>query len=130
MNWEKSALLDLNSEEDVVEELAQQIGSGRKNWPIKYLGELLGGNPLKISFWEQIMTKFKEIGKLEEGIFVVRGEVNANCFGIERFGSVFHVSLWGTKWHSGGDGEDYDRDSHCHLVAWEQVCKPKDQRGF
>lgn len=26
--------------------------------------------------------------------------------------------------------DEVDGDPHCHLVAWEQVCKPKDREGL
>lgn len=56
-NLEKSSLLGINLDHQRVKELADSIGCKAEEWPIKYLGIPLGDNPLKLSFWEPIISK-------------------------------------------------------------------------
>ncbi|XP_073291108.1 protein ILITYHIA [Primulina huaijiensis] len=102
INWEKSALLGIHREQGEVERFALQLGCIKENWPINYLGVPLGGNPLQASFWEPVVAKL-----VPKGIADSMDKIARNF-------------LW--------DGED--GDGHIHLVAWEQVCKPKDKGGL
>lgn len=93
INLEKSDLLGINCEEEDVEELAQQTGCGMEIWPIKYFG--WGASRRKSIKNFVLETDFnkavKEVGKLEESIFVKRRAVNVDCSGFECFVDVFYV---------------------------------------
>lgn len=50
-----------------------EIGCGRESWPIKYMGIPLGGNPLKISFWEPVLSKMSKKLASWKKAFLSRG---------------------------------------------------------
>lgn len=56
----KSVLLGINMEIEQVANLANSIGCSMGNWPIKYLGVPLGGNPWRIDFWDLVVTKISK----------------------------------------------------------------------
>ena len=57
INFGKSTILGINLEEADVTYLAEIVQCSVGNWPIKYLGLPLGGNPTRKTFWEPVVTK-------------------------------------------------------------------------
>lgn len=53
INLDKSVLLGLNRSEEVVAEMALELGCKQGEWPINYLGLPLGGNPRRVEFGNQ-----------------------------------------------------------------------------
>lgn len=45
VKMEKSKLLGLNLSDEEITSFAHSLGCEKENWPLKYLGLLLGGNP-------------------------------------------------------------------------------------
>lgn len=63
LNLEKTALVGINIEKEVLLQQAAVFGCRAESLPIKYLGVQLGGNYKKSSFWNHIVEKFR--AKLE-----------------------------------------------------------------
>ena len=57
VNLIKSTLQGINTEADLLQDLADLSGCKLGLWPIKYLGLPLGGNPQRIDFWDPVVTK-------------------------------------------------------------------------
>lgn len=57
INADKSSLIGINLDQVTVESWAAVIGCSKEEWLINYLGVPLGGNQLKISFWEPVIAK-------------------------------------------------------------------------
>ena len=57
INFGKNTLLGINLQEEEVSYLAELVECSVGIWPIKYLGLHLGGNPIRKSFWEPVVTK-------------------------------------------------------------------------
>ena len=58
VNLRKStALYCINTDDELLPNMAALSVCELRVWPIKYLGLPLGGNPRKINFWEPIVTK-------------------------------------------------------------------------
>ena len=57
VNLSKSILLGINTDEVLLQELAVSTGCELGDWPIKYLGLPLGGNPRRIDFWDPVVSK-------------------------------------------------------------------------
>ena len=53
----KNTLLGINTDDELLQNMAAMFGCEVGVWPIKYLGLLLGGNSRKIDFWEPMVTK-------------------------------------------------------------------------
>ena len=57
VNLGTSTLLGINTDRVLLQELATLLGCELGDWPIRYLGLPLGGNPRKIDFWDPVVTK-------------------------------------------------------------------------
>ena len=49
--------MGINTDLDLLQNMATISGCVVGSWPIKYLGLPLGGNPRKIDFWDPVVTK-------------------------------------------------------------------------
>ena len=135
----KSTLLDINTDPVLLQELATLTDYELGDWPIKYLGMPLGGNPRKIDFWDPVVTK---VAKRLDGwkkVFLSRGGRLTLIHSVLAAITIYYLSpfkalvavltsmeklmrdfLW-----DGGDllgGE--------HLVEWKVVCLAKDKGGL
>lgn len=59
VNWEKSALVGVNMEEQICISAAANLNCKVGNLPFSYLGLLLGGYPKKMSFWQPVIDKIQ-----------------------------------------------------------------------
>ena len=50
-------MLGINADDELLHKLVDLSGCEVGDWPIKYLGLPLGGNPRKIAFWELVVNK-------------------------------------------------------------------------
>ena len=57
VNLRKSTILGINTDMDMLQNLATFSECEVGVWPIKYLGIPLGGNPPKVDFWEEILQR-------------------------------------------------------------------------
>ena len=135
----KSILLGINTDEVLLQELAESTGCELGDWPIKYLGLPLGGNPPRIEFWDPVVSK---VAKRLDGwkkAFLSRGGRLTLIQSVLQALPTYYLSLFKAPigvLHSiekimrdflwdGGDmvgGE--------HLVDWEVVCCAKDRGGL
>ena len=57
INMQKSVILGINAEDNIIHNLVIASGCEVGIWPIKYLGLPLGRNPRKADFWELVVFK-------------------------------------------------------------------------
>ena len=57
INMEKSSLIGITMDDDLVNRFSSELGCGVGTWPIKYLGLPLGGNPMSMEFWRPVIEK-------------------------------------------------------------------------
>ncbi|XP_073066025.1 uncharacterized protein [Primulina eburnea] len=139
INFEKSSLLGLNRLDDEVDALAAAIGCKKDQWPIKYLGLPLGGDPKKLEFWTPVISKMStKLGAWKKAflsrgarLVLIKSVLNAmptyymSIFKVpnkveKQLEALMRNFLW-----DGADGE-----THNHVVNWNQVCKPRDRGGL
>ncbi|XP_073035927.1 uncharacterized protein [Primulina eburnea] len=139
INLDKSAILGLNHSDFEVEEMAKELGCRREQWPIKYLGAPLGGNPSKMEFWEPVVSKFsKKLANWKKSFLSRGGRLTLIKSVLSAmptyFMSLFKMPSRVAKYleklmrdflWDGPDGE-----KHCHVVGWQQVCKPLARGGL
>ena len=57
VNLSKSTLLGINTEPALLQDFEDLSGCELGEWPIKYLGLPLGGNPRRNDLWDPVFTK-------------------------------------------------------------------------
>ena len=57
VNLEKSFLLGINTNQEMVSRLASVLNCREAEWPLSYLGLPLGGNPKSKAFWDPVVEK-------------------------------------------------------------------------
>ena len=57
INLRKSSIVGINFQDQKLIDLASSVGCEIGNWPLKYLGLPLGGNPKKADFWALVLEK-------------------------------------------------------------------------
>lgn len=63
VNLEKSKVAGLNLSDSEIEVFAGSLGCEKEEWPIKYQGLPLGGNPRALMFWQPVLEKMaKRLG--------------------------------------------------------------------
>nr|XP_043623679.1 uncharacterized protein LOC122595393 [Erigeron canadensis] len=60
INLEKSSIIGIGVESNVVNQMATSVGCKAESVPFKYLGIPIGGSPARISTWDPIISKFKK----------------------------------------------------------------------
>ncbi|XP_073059743.1 uncharacterized protein [Primulina eburnea] len=134
-----SLTLSLMGWDEEVDSLASQIGCKRDNWPIKYLGAPLGGDPKSAEFWEPVLSKMSKKLASWKKSFLSRGGRLMLIKSVLSAMPTYYMSLFRVParvekkmekmkrdflW-DGADGEN-----HCHVVGWNHVCKPKERGGL
>ena len=139
INYEKSAIIPINCDETLVNELKMSLNCQVLSLPIKYLGIPLGANPKKVDTWEPILERIKKklsgwkskllsrAGRLVLiksvlnslplyylGIFKMPKKV------IKKINSLQSRFFWGLK----------DRGRSIPLVKWDISQKPKKLGGL
>ena len=139
VNLSKSILLGINTDAFLLQELAELSGCELGDWPIKYLGLPLGGNPRQIHFWDLMVTKVAKRLDDWKRSFLSRGGRLTVIHSVLESLPIYYLSLFKAPMgvlHSmeklmrdflwdGGDmvgGE--------HLVDWEVICLAKDRVGL
>ncbi|EXB23112.1 Electron transfer flavoprotein-ubiquinone oxidoreductase [Morus notabilis] len=92
-------------QENRLSRLARVVGCSVGLWPVKYLGLPLGGKPLQTAFWDPVITRVAK--RILVGVVGIIEKLMRDFF-------------W----------EGFSDDSSTDLVAWEQVCKPKELGGL
>ena len=139
INMEKSSLLGISLDDNMVDNFASELGCGIGSWPIKYLGLPLGGNPMSIEFWRPVIEKVaKRLDGWKKG-FLSRGgrvtliqSVLANML-------IYYMSIFKLPgrvaeliekmmrtflWDSGETGKGRS------LVVWNLVVRSKENGGL
>ena len=57
INLEKSSIVGINTNQEMVSQLASVLDCQETEWPLSYLGLPLGGNPNSIGFWDPVVEK-------------------------------------------------------------------------
>ena len=139
VNLSKSILLGINTDVTLLHQLADLSGCEIGDWPIKYLGLPLGGNPRRIDFWDPVVTKVAKRLDSWKKAFLSRGGRLTLIHSVLTALPTYYLSIFKAPigvLHSiekimrdflwdGGDmvgGE--------HLVAWEVVCLAKERGGL
>ena len=60
INMEKSTLLGMGIDAELVKSTTDSLGCEPGEWPTKYLGMPLGGNPCSRAFWEPVISKISK----------------------------------------------------------------------
>ncbi|PON89716.1 hypothetical protein TorRG33x02_145500 [Trema orientale] len=71
---EKSMLLGIGMDEGFVSELASMVGCEVGEWPTKYLGMPLGGNPHYAGFWDPVVDKVAKRLNVWKMAFLSKGD--------------------------------------------------------
>ena len=136
INLSKSILLDINTDSVLLQELATLSGCDLGEWPIKYLGLPLGGNPQMIDFWDLVVTK---VAKRLDGwkkTFLSRGDRLTLIHYVLTSIPIYYLSLFKAPISVLNSMEKIMRDflwdgrdlvGGDHLVDWEGVCLAKDK---
>ena len=138
INFGKSTILGINLEEADVTYLAEIVQCSVGNWPIKYLGLPLGGNPTRKTFWEPVVTKVAKRLDRWKRAFLSRGGRLTLIRSVLSSLPKYYLSLFKLPQGIADTLEklmrDFlwggDNDSSCHLVRWEEVIKPKHKGGL
>uniref|UniRef100_A0A803P465 Reverse transcriptase domain-containing protein n=1 Tax=Cannabis sativa TaxID=3483 RepID=A0A803P465_CANSA len=139
INLSKSQLLGICMDEEIVSRLARRIGCEVGSWPLQYLGMPLGGSPRKWSFWEPVMDKCAKrldgwkCAFLSKGgrLTLIQSVLSSlPLYFLSLFKAPRSVTkalekmmrdfLWEGSESSGGE----------HLVAWDEVCRPRHEGGL
>lgn len=59
MNLTKTSIIGINLDDEKVNDRAIKMGCRVENFPINYLGFVLGGNQKRVAFWDPLVDKFK-----------------------------------------------------------------------
>ena len=135
---EKSSLLGINVDDNLVDTSASTMGCGVGSWPIKYLGLPLGGNPLSLDFWKLVIEKVaRRLDRWKKG-FLSRGGratlIQSVLASMPIYMSVFRLPgrvadmlekmmrsfLWDSR--EAGKGRS--------LVGWDLVTRTKETGGL
>ena len=57
INLEKSSIVSINTNQEMVSQLASILDCQETEWPLSYMGLPLGGNPNSIGFWDLVVEK-------------------------------------------------------------------------
>uniref|UniRef100_A0A803QQM3 Reverse transcriptase domain-containing protein n=1 Tax=Cannabis sativa TaxID=3483 RepID=A0A803QQM3_CANSA len=139
VNLNKSQLLGVCMDEDAVAQSAIQIGCEVGRWPMTYLGMPLGGSPRKRSFWEPVLDKCATRMDGWKCSFLSRGGRLTLIQSVLSSLPIYFLSLFKAPkvvlkelekmmrdfFWEGGDLAGGD-----HLVAWDEVCKPRAEGGL
>lgn len=119
--------------------LAGVIRCSVGSWPVKYLGLPLGRNPLQAAFWDPVVARvakrldgWKKAFLSQGGKLTLIQSVLANLpiFYLSVFRIPVGVANVIEKLMRDIFWERYSDENLTHLVAWEQVSKPKELRGL
>ena len=139
VNLKKSTILGINTDPVFLQNLADMSGCVVGEWPIKYLGLPLGGNPRKTEFWEPVLSKVaKRLGGWKKS-FLSRGGRLTLIQSVLSSLPTYYLSLFKAPitvitsleklmrnfFWEGGDLVGGD-----HLVRWEKVCQAKENGGL
>ena len=94
VNLTKSTLLGINTDEVLLQELAESTGCELGDWPIKYSGLPLGGNPRQIDFWDPLVNK---VAKRLDGwkkAFLSRGGRLTLIHSVSQALPIYYLSLF------------------------------------
>lgn len=69
----KSTLNVINADEEVIRNLALELGCEVGSRPMKYLGPPLCGNPLSREFWNPVVEKVSKRLSLGKRLLILRG---------------------------------------------------------
>lgn len=127
---EKSAVFEINIQEDRLFSIANLMGCSIGEWPTKYLGLLFGDNPLQTSFWELVVVKTTKRLAGWKKAFVSRGGRLTLIQSVLSSLLVYYPSLFKIPKGVAEEIEKlirdflwkgYDDGNAEHLVAWEKV---------
>ncbi|PON31455.1 hypothetical protein PanWU01x14_369730, partial [Parasponia andersonii] len=138
INMAKSTLLGINVDEELVHSLADSSGCKVGNWPIKYLGMPLGGNPRKFDFWELVVAKVsKRIDGWKRAFLSRCGRltlIQSVLYSIPIYYlSIFKAPCSVTELLENMQDFFWEGDDQMcadHLVAWDVLCHSKMQDGL
>lgn len=139
LNRSKCTVAGINVDQADLLELARKLDCGEGQWPMKYLGLPLGGDPLRKKFWAPMMKKIAKRLEwwkkscLSKGgrlvmIRVILSAIPALFLSLFRvlvaLAQFIEAKMRNFLW------EGMSEDSQCHLVPWEVVVKPKIKGGL
>uniref|UniRef100_A0A803PSR8 Reverse transcriptase domain-containing protein n=1 Tax=Cannabis sativa TaxID=3483 RepID=A0A803PSR8_CANSA len=139
VNLNKSQLLGICLEEEVVAQNAEIVGCEVGTWPMTYLGMPLGGSPRKETFWEPVLDKCaKRLDGWKCSFLSRRGRLTLIQSVLSSL-PIYYLSLFKAPkmvlkaiekmmrdfFWEGGDLAGAD-----HLVAWDELCKPRSEGGL
>ena len=139
VNLSKSALLGINTEAVLLQDLADLSSCELGDWPIKYLGLPLGGNPRQIDFWDPVVTKVGKRLASWKKAFLSRGGRVTLIQSVLAALPIYYLSLFRasirvlntleklTRYFLWGGG---DLAGGEHLVDWGIVCRVKERGGL
>ena len=127
--------MGINTEDDLLHNMATLSGCEVEIWPIKYLGLPLGGNPRKIDFWDLVVNKVAKRLDSWKKAFLSRGGrltlIQLVLFSLP----IYYLSLFKApitaisfleKLMRDFFWEEGDLAGGDQLVRWEEVCKAKE----
>ena len=139
INMGKRIILGMGVDDETVTFMAESLGCEVGQWPTKYLGMPLGGNPCCGDFWEPVISKvakrldgWKRVflskkGRLTliEVVLLVIPTYYLSLFRmpsgvIKEVEKIMRNFLW-----KGVDGDGGD-----HLVSWKEVSRVKCKGGL
>uniref|UniRef100_A0A803P8A0 Reverse transcriptase domain-containing protein n=1 Tax=Cannabis sativa TaxID=3483 RepID=A0A803P8A0_CANSA len=139
VNLNKSQLLGICLSDEAVAQGANLIGCEVGKWPMTYLGMPLGGSPRKKTFWEPVLDKCAKRMDGWKCSFLSRGGRLTLIQSVLSSLPIYYLSLFKVPkmvlkelekmmrdfFWEGGDLAGGD-----HLVAWDEVCKPRAEGGL
>ena len=135
----KSTLLGINTDVDLLQNLAALSVCELGDWPIKYLGLPLEGNPRKIDFWDPVVTNVaKRLDGWKKAFLSRGGRLTLIHFVLSAI-PIYYLSLFKASISMLNSMEKLMRDflweggnlvGGEHLLDWDVVCLAKDKGGL
>ncbi|CAL8989771.1 unnamed protein product [Prunus brigantina] len=139
INKSKCSLVGIGRSPSYLNRLAGGWGCAVGDWPMKYLGLPLGGNPKAIVFWDPVLKKVQRRLQKWKRAFLSRGGRLTLIQAVLSSIPTYYMSLFKMpasvvnkleKLMRSFLWEGVEEGKRDHLVKWERVANSKDEGGL